>query len=113
MSLIELWKELHRLGVIIKANGDKVVVDAPAGVLTDNLRSALSQHKSALLVLLQEPDQETVPPGWPKTVLWPADSKAATIGTQWERLEDGTIKATYNTPYEMWLCLQFVLWGLE
>jgi hypothetical protein len=42
---------------------------------------------------------------YPLTLIWPADAQLAAINDQWQRLDDGRIQATYNTPDELALCL--------
>jgi hypothetical protein len=42
-------------GIMLAADGDCIEVDAPAGVLTPELRDELARHKPALLVLLAPP----------------------------------------------------------
>jgi hypothetical protein len=44
---------------------------------------------------------------YPLTLIWPADAELAAISDQWQRLGDGRIEATYNTPDELALCLAF------
>jgi len=48
----ELLADLKRRGVILEAIGDRLRVDAPAGMLTPELRQALVVHKAELLELL-------------------------------------------------------------
>ena len=51
-----LLDQLQILGVCLTAQGERLQVDASPGVLTDELRQAIRQHKQELLVLLaQEP----------------------------------------------------------
>jgi hypothetical protein len=47
-----LVEDLERRGVRLRAHGDQLVVDAPRGVLTTEITSALSSEKPALLRLL-------------------------------------------------------------
>ena len=49
----ELLTELSQRGVILSAVDDKLRIDAPKGVLTSELRQALTEQKRALLALLQ------------------------------------------------------------
>lgn len=53
MTPQELLAELDRRGVILTPVGDKLRYDAPAGVLTPDLKEAMRQHKADLLVLLR------------------------------------------------------------
>lgn len=41
--------------IVLAAQGDRLVVDAPTGALTPELRSELVRHKPALLALLTAP----------------------------------------------------------
>jgi hypothetical protein len=52
MTTMMFLKELQALGVRLTANGDKLGVNAPRGVLTDAIRARLVEHKAALLALL-------------------------------------------------------------
>jgi hypothetical protein len=52
MTLPELSACLESLGVKLSLSGDKLVVDAPANVVTPEVRTALAIHKPALLALL-------------------------------------------------------------
>lgn len=55
-----LLAELDRLNVTLTLAGDKLHVEAPAGVLTPELKDALLQHKPALVALLREREATTV-----------------------------------------------------
>ena len=68
MTARELLTELKQKGVDIKANGDRLVIDAPKGAITPELRTSLAQHKSDLLALLNAPAPEEPAP-LPKTGL--------------------------------------------
>lgn len=48
-----LVAELHAMGVRLWAEGDRLRINAPKGVLTEALRARLTEHKAALLTLLQ------------------------------------------------------------
>lgn len=48
-----LLTELNRLNVKISLAGDKLHVEAPAGVLTPDLKEAMRQYKPALMTLLR------------------------------------------------------------
>jgi hypothetical protein len=52
MEPAALLADLEALGVILRAEGNRLMVDAPAGVLTADHHAALAEHKSALLRLL-------------------------------------------------------------
>ncbi len=52
MSALSLYHDLKRRDVRLEADGDKLRVDAPAGVLTAEIKAALSGAKPALLRLL-------------------------------------------------------------
>lgn len=54
MTLQELLAELNRLDVNLSLAGDKLHVEAPRGVLTDDLKEAMRQHKAELVALLKE-----------------------------------------------------------
>jgi hypothetical protein len=52
MNALDLLAELKRLNVKLSLAGDKLRLEAPAGVLTPELKEALRQHKAALKALL-------------------------------------------------------------
>jgi hypothetical protein len=51
-----LIKELTQVGVTLTKNGDEIVLDGPAAVLTDDLLTELRAHKSDILASLGEWD---------------------------------------------------------
>ena len=55
MNAGDLLHQLQALGVVLIPEGDRLRIDAPAGVLTPDLRQALATQKSALLQLLSQP----------------------------------------------------------
>ncbi len=52
MNVHFLISQLKDLGVSLTVEGENLAVDAPAGVLTDNHREALSDNKGTILELL-------------------------------------------------------------
>jgi len=58
MNAIALVHDLHRRDVALKAEGDFLNVDAPAGAMTEDLRAALVENKERLLDLLARERQE-------------------------------------------------------
>ena len=52
MTATALLDDLRTRGVHLAVKGEHLAVDAPKGALTDALRQAIRQHKSALLALL-------------------------------------------------------------
>ena len=56
MNLNELWIKLSQLDVKVWANGDRLRVDAPKGVLSAELRHALLEHKAEILSFLRQND---------------------------------------------------------
>jgi amino acid adenylation domain-containing protein/non-ribosomal peptide synthase protein (TIGR01720 family) len=63
MIVTEILAELTRHGVVLRADGDKLTVRAPPGVLTPPLRSALATHKAEILARLAAPAPEVTSPG--------------------------------------------------
>jgi membrane protein involved in colicin uptake len=54
MTALDLLSQLREKGVEVKTSGDdRLVIDAPKGTLTEDLRSALSAHKAELLQILK------------------------------------------------------------
>jgi hypothetical protein len=67
MTARNLLSELREKGVAVKTSGeDRLVIDAPKGAITPELRSALAEHKAELLQLLKS-EQQAQAPTTPKT----------------------------------------------
>ena len=64
MTPVELLTKLRSHDVILTACGDRVRVDAPAGVLSDAMHQAIRQHKAALLAMLT-PERRIPLPRYP------------------------------------------------
>lgn len=47
-------------------------------------------------------------PTWPLVITWPAGAPVAAVGDQWQRLPDGSIRATYHTIDELRWCLELM-----
>lgn len=60
MMLLLLLSELARLEVHLSVASDGLHVQAPSGVLTDELRQAMAEHKEALLRYAADPAVETI-----------------------------------------------------
>ena len=60
MMLMLLLSELTRLQVQLSATSDGLHVQAPTGVLTDELRQAMAEHKADLLRFARSPCIETI-----------------------------------------------------
>src|SRR5712691_9614929 len=55
MTATVLVDELRTKGVHLTVEGEHVALDAPQGVLTEDLRQAIRMHKAAILALLTQP----------------------------------------------------------
>jgi hypothetical protein len=55
VKAIVLVEDLERRGVRLRGEGDRLIVDAPVGVLTDEITSALATKKLSVLRILSEP----------------------------------------------------------
>ena len=55
MTAHELIAQLQEKGVELKSSGDRLVIDAPKGTITPEIRSALAEHKADLLAILSQP----------------------------------------------------------
>lgn len=91
-----LLDELKQLNVKVSLNGDRLRLEAPAGVLTPDLREKIRQHKTELAALLRKLKEEQAKQlleeqGWVaiysetlgETVIWCRDEKVA-IPTKWK-----------------------------
>jgi hypothetical protein len=54
VTAIALLDELRTKGVSLAVEGEHIAVDAPKGVLTDDVRQAIREHKAALLAWLAQ-----------------------------------------------------------
>lgn len=75
MTANELLAQLQAKGVDVSASGDdRLVIDAPKGTITEELRTSLATHKAELLQILKQPKtlESPAPP-----VLAPEPKKAA------------------------------------
>lgn len=66
MTTLDLLAELERLNVKITLAGDRLRLEAPAGVLTPELKETIQQHKPALTALFSGQPVEMV--FWPGVV---------------------------------------------
>lgn len=48
-----LWADLVQRDISLRLDGEQLVVDAPRGVLTEELRRTLSEHKPGLVELIR------------------------------------------------------------
>ena len=110
MNALSVYRDLKARGVVLEAQGDRLKVDSPVGVLTDGHRTALKEHKPKLLELLSRPrgkpqgasEHESVArwagPGlikirdpftgeWHR---WPADECLPGVVAEAHRLRNGT-----------------------
>ncbi|MDP9457096.1 MAG: hypothetical protein CYG60_22190 [Actinobacteria bacterium] len=53
MKARDLVADLRRRGVELVPDGDRVIVDAPAGVIDERVRELLAENKPAIVKLLQ------------------------------------------------------------
>jgi hypothetical protein len=86
MTLEELLAELDALGVQLSVQGDRLRVQAVAGVLTDDLRQAIARCKPDLLARLSNPNEfnemyELSTPAWSPTSLNSSNSSQKADGT--------------------------------
>ncbi len=99
MTPLDLLAELERRNVKLTLAGDKLRLDAPAGVLTPELKDAVRRQKPALIALLEAREAKRLleTQGWVaiysktlgETVLWCRDEKVI-IPTRWR----GAVKYT-------------------
>ena len=53
MKARDLLVDLRRRGVALEAKGDRISVDAPAGVIDERLRELLAESKQVIIELLE------------------------------------------------------------
>src|SRR4028119_1575071 len=59
MDLHLLLTNLSNKGIKLSVNGDSLLVDAPKGVMTLELRDSLTEHKAEILLMLRQDDTGT------------------------------------------------------
>jgi len=69
MNVRAMLEELEKRDVILEVDGERLHVDAPAGVLTAELRSALLENKRALMKLLH-PEHRGLIIRWSEYPVW-------------------------------------------
>ena len=57
MKALLLYHDLKKRGVILESDGDKLIVDAPAGALTGEDKAALTEFKPRLLKFLARKEE--------------------------------------------------------
>jgi hypothetical protein len=81
----KLMAELRRVGVILMAKEDRLVFDAPAGVMKPDVLAIIKSHKFELLALLQQPSDATRDPR-PATTSASSLSSEPTLSEKWFQL---------------------------
>jgi hypothetical protein len=61
MNAATLIEDLERRGVRLRMDGDRLIIDAPRGVLTDEITSVLASQKLAVLRLLSDAGEVSKP----------------------------------------------------
>jgi hypothetical protein len=59
VNALSLYHHLEKRGVILEAQGEHLKVDAPAGVVTEEEKTALVEFKPVLLEFLSRPREES------------------------------------------------------
>ncbi len=54
MNVLDIYHDMEKRGVRLEIDGERLVVDAPAGQLTDDDKTNLAEFKHQLLKLLSE-----------------------------------------------------------
>jgi|SRR6516225_2754355 hypothetical protein len=85
MTAADLLRHLQGRGVRLEAKEDRLRVDAPAGLLTEADRQALTTHKVELLALLMPPASIT-------PTSEPADCKATVVAALIGTTADGVVR---------------------
>ena len=99
MTSKELLRDIAARGVILSANGDRLRIDAPEGVLTTELKAELSRHKRALLARLSVSEDPKNHP-----TVTPADSR------EWIEERSAIMEADGGLTSEDADCKAFMAW---
>ena len=70
MNALSLYRDLKARGVNLEALGEHLKVDAPAGVVTKEDKTALVEFKSVLLEFLSRPEESQRGPKRKSAVRW-------------------------------------------
>jgi hypothetical protein len=75
VTLVELLTTVHQAGINLRADGDSLAYDAPAGALTPCLRAALIERKPDLLAIVWRlKEMQRLAVEAPKAVLYARES---------------------------------------
>ena len=92
MSVRALLEDLRRRDVLLEADGGSLIVNAPAGAVSDELRASLARHKQALIKLLE----------WERRKLEDADRRGLVVSRSrepgWISLHDPTTGEWHDFP---------------
>jgi len=90
-----LLEDLKSQDVRLEVDGERLVVDAPAGAITDEIRNTLAEHKPMLLKLLEwerrkleEADRRGLVIRWSEHPWWMRLYEASTGGWHEVRAEE-------------------------
>ena len=67
MNVLTLYRDMKRRGVLLEADGARLIVDAPAGELSGHDRAALAAVKPTLLLMLAlkaDEERRLLAAGW-------------------------------------------------
>lgn len=62
MTPTALLSWLRGVGAVVTVRDERLIIDAPSGVVTDELRNELRTHREELLALASQPDDDVI--GW-------------------------------------------------
>lgn len=106
MNAAEIIQETYAKGIRLSAVGERLRVDAPAGVLDPELRDLLKEHKQEVLSILVSSKNPSFSPDWNQT----PDPSATRVPFNQKNLDD--IKA--GRPAQVWSAvLEDWLWWVR
>lgn len=103
-TIAALLDDLRDLGIRLRADGDRLRLSAPSGVLTPSLRAEVAARKAEILAHLQQVAPATVAPATLQpTTLQPVDRhRPLPLSSAQQRLwfleQSGTVGNAYNVP---------------
>lgn len=110
MTTAELLAELSARGVIVSQSGDRLLIDAPKGELTPELKEQLRQAKTALLAALADPEEDATAD--PASRTWMPEAVSAPGETGTPALGDDRAPAEQAKPSTPWRGI-VTAWGRE
>lgn len=64
MTAADLIEHVAALDVVLSVDRDRLLINAPSGVITPNLREAIAKHKATIMEMLAGPPESAIRRDW-------------------------------------------------